>query len=110
MCVGYFRRCDDIFHGRVLYTESDIVEDGVIEQDRLLVHIAHQASEAVDLDVADVSAVDFYRAAGHVVESRDEIDQCGFARAGFTDDSHGAALLYGKIDVVKYLSVSIIGE
>ena len=68
MRVGYLRSCNHLFHSRAFHAERDVVENGVVEKNRLLVHISHKASETVDLHVADIRTVDFYRAAGDVVK------------------------------------------
>ena len=47
MGVGYLGSFDDLLHSGIFHTESDVVVEGVIEQDGFLVDVAHDAAQAM---------------------------------------------------------------
>ena len=96
---------------------GDVARDGVVKQHRLLGDDADLRAQRRQRDVADVHAVDPDRAAGDVVEARDQIDQRRLARAaaahnrdhlaGLRREAHAAqdrprvAVIVGEDDVVE---------
>ena len=46
-----------LFAGGILYTECDVVVEGVIEQDGLLVHVTHYAAQRPERDIADIGSI-----------------------------------------------------
>ena len=67
----------DLLEAGVTYAEGDVVEDRGVEEDGLLIDIAHQSAQLVQRDLADVDAVDGDAPLYDVVEARDEVDQRG---------------------------------
>ena len=86
MGVGDLRGGDDLLPGGSFHAEGDVVENGVVEQDRILVHIAHQGAEVLDPQVLDILSVDGDAAAVGVVEAGDEVHERGLAGAGLAHD------------------------
>ena len=65
----------------VLHTEGDVVEERVVKENRLLVHVAHEPTQVGDTIVADIYAIDGNRALIHVVEAWQQVGDGGLARA-----------------------------
>ena len=87
--IGYLCRFLHLLLGGIVDAESDIVVEGVVEQDSLLIHIAHEAAQLMHFKVAYVDAVDKNLPLVDVVESRQEVGECRFARSALSHDSHG---------------------
>ena len=45
MGIGYLGSGNDLFHGGIVYTESNVVEETVVEQDGFLIYITYQSAE-----------------------------------------------------------------
>ncbi len=73
MRVGNLGGFDDLFFRDVLHAKGDVVEHGVVEEDGLLRHHAHQSSQVADLVVADVVTVDADGAFVHFIETRQKV-------------------------------------
>ena len=73
--VGDARRLLHFLARGGLDTEGDVVEEGVVKEDRLLIHVAHQRAQVGERRLADVHAVDGDGAPLHVVEAREEVHQ-----------------------------------
>ena len=68
--IGNPRRLLDLLAGSALNTEGDVVVERVVEQDGLLVDVAHEGAQVGDVELADVGAVDADAALVHVIEAR----------------------------------------
>ena len=71
--IGYAGSLFHLLLRGVVNTEGDVVEEGVVEEYRLLVHVADKLSEVVDVEVFHVDAVDEHLTLLHVVVSRNEV-------------------------------------
>ena len=76
---------------------------------RLLHDDADLLAQRVELDVADVVAVDQHLAAVDVVEARDQVGDRGLARAGRADQGDGLAGLGAEADVLEDRPARIVG-
>ena len=110
MCIGDPGGGHHILHRGILHAEGNVVENGVVEENRLLVHIAHKAPEAVQAEIPDILTVNLHGTSGHVVEARYEVHQCGLAGPGFAHDGHGLALGHGKGNIVQHLPAPVVCE
>ena len=72
--VGYSGGFAHLLEGGIFDAEGYVVEEY-----RLLVYVAHERTELVHLQVAQVGAVDAYAALGRVVEARYEVGHGRFA-------------------------------
>ena len=63
MRIGDFCRCLNLLLRGILHTKGNIVENGVVEKNRLLVHIAYQPTERMDGQVAYILAINLDSAA-----------------------------------------------
>ena len=68
--------------------EGDVVADGAAHQGGLLKHDADASSQALEGQLAHVTAVDQHRPLADVVEARDEVDDGGLAAAGGAEQRH----------------------
>ena len=66
---------------RVLLGIQQIVADGAVEEIALLRDNADVRAQEAQIIAFDIDVVDAHLTAGHVIQTRNEIDQCGFARA-----------------------------
>ena len=76
--------------------ERDIGAHGVVEQRRFLRHQRDRGAQAGERHVAHVLPIDAHGAAADVVESRQQIEDGGFARARRADQRHGFARRDGE--------------
>ena len=90
-----------------LDAEGDVVEEGVVKEDRLLIHVAHQPAQIGERRLADVHAVDGDGAPLHVVESRQEVDERTLPRAGLPDERHRPSLLDRQVDAPQHPLLSV---
>ena len=86
---------DHLLVGRVEPAVADVVHHRVGEQERILQHDADLRAQAGSGHIAHIDAVDRHRAARHIVEARQQIDDRGLARAGRPDDRDRLARLGG---------------
>ena len=100
----------DFFTGGVLFAEGDVVEEGVVEEDRVLVHISHQGAQVAQAHVADVGAVEGDAARRGFEEAGDEVHEGGFAGAARAHDGDGLALRDFELDVVEDLAAAFVAE
>ena len=92
------------------HTEADVAADGVGEQERVLCHDAHLRAQCGERPVSRVDAVDEHMAFGGVVEAGDEVDEGGFARAGFAENAEFGACRNMEIHIFKHGGVRFVGE
>ena len=78
MGVGDTRCLFHLFGGGMLDAESDVVVYGVVEEDGVLVYVAHEFTEVVEGEAADVGAVDEDGAFGDIIEAGKEVDEGAF--------------------------------
>jgi hypothetical protein len=85
--VGLGRACrgDDLLAGRIGASISDILGDRAEEQKRLLKNDAYIAAVFADRVFADIDTIDANRAACHIVEAANKVDQGAFSCAAWAD-------------------------
>ncbi len=62
-----------------IHAKCNVVVESVVEENRLLIDIAHERTQVVGANLTDVGAVDGYRALRRVVESGQHIGKCRFS-------------------------------
>ena len=67
---------------------GDVLEQGAVEQDRLLLHHRDLGAQGGLAGMGDLLAVDQDTAVGHVVEPLDQLDERGLAGAGAADQAY----------------------
>ena len=82
---------DDLIGCRAGLAVSDITGDRIVKGDDILGDHADLAAQAFERCLVDILPIEADLAAVGVVESGNEIDQCGLAGTVGTDDSHGLA-------------------
>ena len=97
------RRQLDLEVGGLRAAVGDVRPDGAREQERLLGHVADVAAVRVEVDVAQVDAVDEDPAAGGVVEAGDELDERRLAGARGADEGHALAGRDVQVDPAQRL-------
>src|ERR1700691_1380928 len=76
--------------------------DRIVEKVSVLRHDSYALTQRIELRIAHVNAVDEYGSALHVIETRNELGDGGFACSGRTDESDQLTWLDGEGDVAKY--------
>ena len=80
----------------------DVVAHRVVEQDRLLRHLADLRAQRGQAHVAHIVAVDQDAPAGHIEEARNQVHQRRLSRPARPHNRHHFAALHGQIDVVQH--------
>ena len=78
-----------------------ILADGAIEQKRILEHHAELGAKCVQVNVRKVHTVHQHPTLGRSVESANEADDCGFARARGANQGDDRSRLGHKADAVQ---------
>ena len=94
----------------MFHAEGDVVVECVVEEDGLLVDIAHERAQVVHAQVAHVDAVDGYAPLVDVVESGQQVGQRRFARAALSDQRDGGAGLDAERYVLDDFLVGGVAE
>src|SRR5260370_1947474 len=81
--------------------EANVCFDGAGEEEAVLKNDAEQAAEVLEIDFADVDAVEQDLAALDVIEAKKERDERGFAGAGVADNGEGLAGLDAEGDIAE---------
>ena len=91
----------------VLHSKGDVVVERVVEENRLLVHVAHEGTKLCHAVVAQIHTVDGDAALVHVVESRQQVGNSCLSRATLPHECHRLAT--GDVDAhaVDYPSVLV---
>ena len=100
--IGYLSGLDDLFHRGVIYAEGDVVVEGVIEEDGLLVDVADEGTQFGDAYTLDVLAVDEYFTLLHIVVARHQVHEGTLAGAGLSHEGDGLALWHDEVDVLEH--------
>ncbi len=77
---------EQLFSGRIRNTKREIFADGFAEQECLLGNDPHVVPKHLERIVARRSAVNEQRLFRRFVKPRDQVDQGGFSRTGWSDD------------------------
>src|SRR5699024_1210173 len=100
----------DFGHGCRGLTVADVFENGVGEEEHVLLDDADVLPQRVLGHGPDVQAADGEGAVGAVVEPGDQLAEGGLAAAGGADDGDGLAGGHVEVDVVQDVQVAVIGE
>ena len=68
-------------------TETNIFLNGATEQIRLLCNKSDMFTQLMTVDLSDIHAINQNTSAGHVIKSRDQLDQCALSGTGTSDNS-----------------------
>ena len=105
-----FGRLDDLLVRGGAVAVADVVHDGAGEDEAVLHHDAHLGAQGVQGHLRDIYAVYGDPAASDVVETAQQVDDGGLARAGGSHDGEGFAGHGGEAHVVQGLDAFLIGE
>ena len=67
-------------------TETNIFLNGATEQIRLLCNKSDMFTQLMTVDLSDIHAINQNTSAGHVIKSRDQLDQCALSGTGRSCD------------------------
>ncbi|MCX5741155.1 MAG: hypothetical protein NT062_01510 [Proteobacteria bacterium] len=89
--------------------ERDVVGQRAGEQDHVLRDDRDAAAQGVQLELADLGAVDVDRSAIALVQAREELDDGGLAGARRAHDGHGRAARHADVDAAQH-RLGAVGE
>ena len=95
---------------RGVHTESDVVIDGVVEEDRFLADDTHQGTQIVCTIITDVGAIDGDGSLIGVVETRHEIGHGRLTATRLSDQRHGLAFGHLQTDIRQHFAIRLIRE
>ena len=98
----------DLLVGGVQFAVADVLTHVAGEDERVLQHDAHLPAQAFQRDGTHVVAVDRHRAFGDVVETRQQVDDRGFARSCRADQRDGFARLHMQIDQIQNVAAVLL--
>ena len=101
-CASAARRGLDLLARRVGPAEADVGGDRVGEEERVLEHHADVVAQRVEVDVANVDAVDRDAPGVHVVEAREHERDRRLARARAADERDRLARRDREIEVAQH--------
>lgn len=110
MRIGSCCSRDDFFVRGFRLPVSDIVPNGSAEQPCILKHHTKVSPQVVPAHVVDIHPVDGYRAAVHIVKPHEQIDECGFASSGLSDNGHTCTRFNLQTKVRNERTFRVIGE
>ena len=96
--------------GRGRLAVADVVGHGAGKQERRLRHDAKLAAVGMQVEGANILAIDQQLPALELVEARHQLAQARFARAGVPDQRQGLAGLDGQVEVFQHLLIGGIAE
>ena len=110
MRVGYLGGCHHLVHRGVLHAEGYVVEESVVEEYGLLVHVANEGSQVADAQFPHVGAVDADGAALHVVVAWQQVHQRTFAAAALPHQGDGLSALDVQVHVGEHLCAVAVAK
>src|SRR4029453_2111966 len=101
-------RCFINFFGRgVQASEMDIFEKRIVKQKCLLSDQADLLTQRFLSDGAEVAAIDLYRAGSRIVQTQDQRENRGLARATCSDQSIGFSAFDSKVQIADRVGSGI---
>src|SRR5690606_15459702 len=101
MRVGHLRRLDDSFLLHILHPKSNVVENRVVEKDRLLRDHTHQLPKRFQIVVRQWHAIEFDHTGGWIVKPGYEVGECRLASPRRTYKRNGASFLDLQVDILQ---------
>ena len=101
VCIGNLGCFHHLFHSGIFYPEGNVVEEGIIEQNRFLVHITHDATEVMQGGGLHVYTINQDFTFLYIVVTGNQVHHGRLSRAGLTYQSNGLALFDGEVDVLQ---------
>ena len=89
---------------------GNVLANRAAKEDGVLLDKPYLVAQAIECEFAELDAVDCHAAARGVIESRDQTYDCGFAAAGWANDSDTLPGLDGEIYVAENRRLRIIGK
>ena len=100
--IGHLGSLHHLLHGGILHPEGNVVVEGVVKQNGLLVDIANELSQVRQGKRLDVDAVDGNFAPRHIVVAWQQVDQCRLARAALAHKGDGFAAAHLEVDPLQH--------
>ena len=101
MCIGYLGSFNHLFHGCIFYTERNVVEESIVEEDGFLVHVTHDASQVVQSGVLYVYTINQHFPFLYIVIARNQVHHGRLARTRLSHQGDGLSLFDAQVDVLQ---------
>ena len=75
VCVSHFRCFNHLFQRSIFHPKSNVVEERIVEENRLLVHIANERAQVRQTQLTHIRAIDGDASAHHIVIAWHQIHQ-----------------------------------
>ena len=108
MNVGTLCRLNDLLRGRLHLTVSDVVTNGVIEQDRVLGHDPDVTAKAGLFEFPHIHPVDLNVPTLHVIKAVQEPGKCRLARPRRANHRHSLARWNFKTEALQNLTAGVV--
>ena len=108
MGVGDACRLLHLLTGSPLHAERNILIEGIIEKDRLLVDVAHQPAQIAEACLPHIHAINQDLPLRHVVEAGQQIDQRALARSRLPHQCHRLAFRDRQVDIFQHPLILIL--
>src|SRR5690606_35544076 len=108
VCIAGAGGALDFWKGGGGLSVGDVVEDGVIEEERILKHDADMPSEGTLSERAQVLAIQQDASFPRIIEAHEECHQRGLAGAARADDRNGFTGADMKVDSGKERLVTLL--
>ncbi len=102
-----FGRIDHSLQRNIRLAISDVVADGIVEENRLLGDLADLFAQRSQADFAEIVAVDEDAARAHIEEAGDEVDHGRFSGAAGTDEGNDLTATNIQVDIVQDLAFAL---
>ena len=110
MGIGNLGGFDDLFHGSAVHTKSDVVVEGVVKQDSLLVDVTYQLAKLRDADTLDILTVNQHLAVLDIMITGNEVYKRRLTRSRLTNKGDGFSFGNLQINMLQHLTSLNIAE
>ena len=92
MRVGYLGSFYHLLHGGILHSEGDVVIEGIVKEDSLLIDITNKRAQIADTQPLDVLPVNEHLPLLYIMVAGNQIHQCRFTRTRLPYQRNSLAL------------------
>jgi hypothetical protein len=110
MSISCFCCPDELLMAGLGLSQAQVILHGIIEQVGLLSNQSHLAAQEIEGQAANIMAPQEHSALLGIVEAEEKIDDCALASSCRPNQSHSAAWLHLKRDVMQNRPIAVISE
>ena len=87
--------------GSLFDSKGDIITEGIVEEDGLLVHIANELAQVLYAQILHIDAIDEYLTLLNIIVTGNEVNKRRLAGTGLSYDGNGLALWNSQVDMFQ---------